>query len=178
MSSACGAKDKILKSTINKKEANNTETNWQRKGQESSKETPPISKTMGQVPPHSHNFQQSKNIRQSTNFHQKKGRKKKDNLPPRKLSPEKCFQKNTKQKNPHHLRSNWIPSLEANEVPLHCLSLAIQSRFVGGTGPMMPPAKNVRLWIGSPGIMTLANTTTRSGASAYHPELAVNGRRW
>ena len=41
---------------------------------------------------------------------------------------------------------------------------------------MTPPAKNVRLWIGSLGTMTLANTTTRLGALAYRPELAVNSR--
>jgi hypothetical protein len=41
--------------------ANITETNCQRKGQESSKETPPISKIIGQVPPHSQNLQQSEN---------------------------------------------------------------------------------------------------------------------
>jgi hypothetical protein len=113
MSSACGAKDKILKSTINQKKANNTVTNWQRKGQESYKKTPPISNIMGQLPPHSQNFKQSKNIHQSTNFHQKKGRQKEGNLPPRKLSPKKCFQMNTKQKNPpsasKRTGSNKIP---------------------------------------------------------------------
>jgi hypothetical protein len=43
---------------------------------------------------------------------------------------------------------------------------------------MMLPAKNVHLWIGSLGTTTTANTTTRSGVLAYHPELAVDGRRW
>jgi hypothetical protein len=43
---------------------------------------------------------------------------------------------------------------------------------------MLPPAKKVLLWIGSLGVMAATNMITRSGALAYCPEFAVDGRRW
>jgi hypothetical protein len=43
---------------------------------------------------------------------------------------------------------------------------------------MTLPEKNVHLWIGSLGTMTLANIMTRLGALSYRPELAIDGRRW
>jgi hypothetical protein len=49
----------------------------------------------------------------------RKGRQKEGNLPPRKLSPEKCFQKNTKQKNSpsasKRTGSNKIPQVPPKE---------------------------------------------------------------
>jgi hypothetical protein len=56
-----GTGQKNSQSNNQLKEINITETNRQRKGQKSSKETPPISKIMGQILPHSQNLQQSKN---------------------------------------------------------------------------------------------------------------------
>jgi hypothetical protein len=68
---------------------------------------------------------------------------------------------------------------DATKFPHVRLSPSIHSRLVGSARPMSPPAKKtVRLWIGSPGAMALANTMTRLDALACHPELAVNGRRW
>jgi hypothetical protein len=43
---------------------------------------------------------------------------------------------------------------------------------------MTPPAKDVCLWIESPGAMAAANTMRRSGELVYRPELAVDGRQW
>jgi hypothetical protein len=39
---------------------------------------------------------------------------------------------------------------------------------------MLPPAKNVLLWIGSPGAMATANTMTRLAATTCHLGLVVN----
>jgi hypothetical protein len=41
---------------------------------------------------------------------------------------------------------------------------------------MLPPAKKVLLWIGSPGTMAAANTATRLAAVTCRLELAVNRR--
>jgi hypothetical protein len=82
----------------------------------------------------------------------------------------KCLQKNRKQKNsPSNSKNN-----RKQNYPHHRLIPSITSRLVGSTEPMSPPAKKVLLWIGSPRAMAAANTKTRSGASAYRLELAVN----
>jgi hypothetical protein len=101
---------------------------------------------------------------------QKKGRQKEDNLPPRKLSPKKCLQKNNKQKNPPSVSKRT----GSNNIPHPRLSPSIHSRLVGSAGPMSPPAKKVLLWIGSPGAMAATNTKTRLAAGTCRLGMAVD----
>ncbi len=60
----------------------------------------------------------------------------------------------------------------------HRLGPSIQSKLVGSAGPMLSTTKKVLMWIGGSGAMAATNTTTRSGALAYRPEFAVDGRQW
>jgi hypothetical protein len=99
--------------------------------------------------------------------------KKEGNLPPRKLSPKKCLQKNKKQKNPPSATKKEKKK-GSNKIPHIRLSPSILSRLVGSMGPMSPPAKKVLLWIESPGAMAAANMATRSAVVTCSLELAVN----
>jgi hypothetical protein len=62
------------------------------------------------------------------------------------------------------------------QITIHHLSPS--STFVGRARPMTPTTKKGLMWIRGLGAMAATNTMTRSGALAYRPEFAVNGRRW
>jgi hypothetical protein len=94
-----------------------------------------------------------------------------------------CLQKNRKQQNSpcasKRTGSIKIPHVppkeqEATKFPHVCLSPSIHSRLVGSAGPMSPPTKNVLLWIGSPGAMATANTTTRLAAMTCRLGLVID----
>jgi hypothetical protein len=99
----------------------------------------------------------------------RKGRQKEGNLPPRKLSPEKCLQKNQEATESPLLKKQLNSPCLSQQIPLPCLSLSIQSRLVRCAGPMLPSAKKVLLWIGSPGAMMVADTKRSVLASCALP---------
>ncbi len=71
--------------------------------------------------------------------------------------PKSASKRTRKQQNPH-VRS----------------SPSILSRLVGSAGPVLPPAKKVLQWIGSPGAMAAANTATRLAATTCHLGLVAD----